>query len=150
MLHESFQNPKRDVEVPPYELTEVGWGEFDIIVVLHFKVRGSAGRAGCQQEGAYRQAGAGTAPLLPVPALIALRHPACPPVAASSPPAGGRPGGAAGAVPPPQAVRRRRRSKPQETGASFSFSPAASNNASSLSVRHGWQVWGRGAGACAP
>ncbi|PSC73245.1 transcription initiation factor TFIID subunit 14b [Micractinium conductrix] len=37
VLHESFQNPKRDVEVPPYELTEVGWGEFDIIVVLHFK-----------------------------------------------------------------------------------------------------------------
>ena len=38
MLHESFPNPKRDVEVPPYELTEVGWGEFDIIVTVHFRV----------------------------------------------------------------------------------------------------------------
>jgi len=40
VLHESFQNPKRDVEFPPYELTEVGWGEFDIIVTLHFRVGG--------------------------------------------------------------------------------------------------------------
>lgn len=39
MLHESFQNPKRDVEFPPYELTEVGWGEFDIVVTVHFRVR---------------------------------------------------------------------------------------------------------------
>lgn len=39
MLHESFQNPERDVAAPPYELTEVGWGEFDIIVRLHFRVR---------------------------------------------------------------------------------------------------------------
>lgn len=37
VLHESFTNPKRDIEFPPYELTEVGWGEFDIIVTLHFK-----------------------------------------------------------------------------------------------------------------
>ncbi|PRW61190.1 transcription initiation factor TFIID subunit 14b [Chlorella sorokiniana] len=37
VLHESFTNPKRDVEVPPYELTEVGWGEFDIIVTVHFR-----------------------------------------------------------------------------------------------------------------
>jgi transcription initiation factor IIF auxiliary subunit len=39
VLHESFQNPRRDVEMPPYELTETGWGEFDIVVVLHFRVR---------------------------------------------------------------------------------------------------------------
>ncbi|KAL4856690.1 Transcription initiation factor TFIID subunit 14b [Chlorella vulgaris] len=37
VLHESFQNPRRDVEMPPYELTETGWGEFDIVVVLHFR-----------------------------------------------------------------------------------------------------------------
>lgn len=27
------------MQVPPYELTEVGWGEFDIIVTVHFRVR---------------------------------------------------------------------------------------------------------------
>ena len=37
-LHESFTVPKRDIEFPPYELTEVGWGEFDIVVTLHFHV----------------------------------------------------------------------------------------------------------------
>lgn len=37
VLHESFTNPKRDVEFPPYELTEVGWGEFDIVVTVHFR-----------------------------------------------------------------------------------------------------------------
>jgi hypothetical protein len=35
-LHPSFTNPDRDVEFPPYELTECGWGEFDITVRLHF------------------------------------------------------------------------------------------------------------------
>jgi YEATS domain-containing protein 4 len=38
VLHESFQNPKRDHVSPPYELTEVGWGEFDIVVTVHFHV----------------------------------------------------------------------------------------------------------------
>lgn len=27
------------MEFPPYELTEVGWGEFDIVVTVHFRVR---------------------------------------------------------------------------------------------------------------
>eukprot|EP00887_Chlorella_sp_A99_P006790 scaffold2.g6790.t1 len=36
VLHESFQNPERDQQYPPYELTEVGWGEFDILVRVHF------------------------------------------------------------------------------------------------------------------
>ncbi|KAK2078780.1 hypothetical protein QBZ16_003620 [Prototheca wickerhamii] len=31
-LHSSFANPRRDIEFQPYELTEVGWGEFDIII----------------------------------------------------------------------------------------------------------------------
>lgn len=35
-LHESFQSPIRELTVPPYELTEVGWGEFDIAVTVHF------------------------------------------------------------------------------------------------------------------
>ena len=29
-LHPSFKNPVRVKEVPPYEVTESGWGEFDI------------------------------------------------------------------------------------------------------------------------
>ncbi len=45
-LHESFQNPKRDIEFPPYELTEVGWGEFDIVITLHFQVGGGVQRGG--------------------------------------------------------------------------------------------------------
>jgi YEATS domain-containing protein 4 len=35
-LHSSFENPLRDVTNPPYELTESGWGEFDIVIRLHF------------------------------------------------------------------------------------------------------------------
>lgn len=35
-LHSSFANPNRDVAYPPYELTESGWGEFDIGIELHF------------------------------------------------------------------------------------------------------------------
>ena len=34
-LHESFQNPARVVYQQPYEVTETGWGEFDISVELH-------------------------------------------------------------------------------------------------------------------
>ena len=35
-LHESFPTPFRDVKAPPFELQEVGWGEFDLLVELHF------------------------------------------------------------------------------------------------------------------
>ncbi|KAK9810316.1 hypothetical protein WJX72_008474 [[Myrmecia] bisecta] len=35
-LHPSFQNPNREVFAPPFELTEVGWGEFEIAIQLHF------------------------------------------------------------------------------------------------------------------
>ena len=33
-LHVSFQNPSRTIEKPPFELTETGWGEFEIGVVV--------------------------------------------------------------------------------------------------------------------
>lgn len=36
VLHESFPNPERAVESPPYELTEHGWGEFEIAIQLFF------------------------------------------------------------------------------------------------------------------
>jgi len=31
-LHDSFANPNRDVKSPPFELSENGWGEFDILI----------------------------------------------------------------------------------------------------------------------
>lgn len=35
-LHESFPNPNRDVTSPPFELRESGWGEFEIVIQIHF------------------------------------------------------------------------------------------------------------------
>jgi len=35
-LHETYENSVRSVESPPYEVTETGWGEFEIIIKLHF------------------------------------------------------------------------------------------------------------------
>ena len=33
-LHHTFNNPQRAVEVQPYEVTENGWGEFEIKVTV--------------------------------------------------------------------------------------------------------------------
>ncbi|CAH8847397.1 unnamed protein product [Trichobilharzia szidati] len=35
-LHESYSNPIRIVNKPPFELTETGWGEFDITIKVIF------------------------------------------------------------------------------------------------------------------
>ncbi|XP_048230010.1 transcription initiation factor TFIID subunit 14b isoform X2 [Ricinus communis] len=35
-LHPSFSNPTRVVESPPFELSECGWGEFEIAITLYF------------------------------------------------------------------------------------------------------------------
>ena len=35
-LHESFPTPNREVNSAPFELRETGWGEFDILVEIHF------------------------------------------------------------------------------------------------------------------
>ncbi|XP_077220794.1 transcription initiation factor TFIID subunit 14b-like [Tasmannia lanceolata] len=35
-LHPSFNNPTRVVESPPFELSETGWGEFEIAITLFF------------------------------------------------------------------------------------------------------------------
>jgi YEATS domain-containing protein 4 len=35
-LHETYENSVRSIESPPYEVTETGWGEFEIIIKLHF------------------------------------------------------------------------------------------------------------------
>ena len=33
-LHDSFEKPVRVVEAPPFELTETGWGEFEIGITV--------------------------------------------------------------------------------------------------------------------
>lgn len=35
-LHESYANPNRVVIKPPYEITETGWGEFEITIKIFF------------------------------------------------------------------------------------------------------------------
>jgi len=35
-LHESYNNANRVVLKPPYEVTETGWGEFEIIIKIYF------------------------------------------------------------------------------------------------------------------
>ncbi|GFO21999.1 dolichyl-diphosphooligosaccharide--protein glycosyltransferase 48 kda subunit [Plakobranchus ocellatus] len=35
-LHDSYPNPNRVVTKPPYEVTETGWGEFEIIIKVYF------------------------------------------------------------------------------------------------------------------
>ncbi|XP_071482103.1 YEATS domain-containing protein 4-like [Diadema setosum] len=35
-LHESYANPLRVVSKPPYEVTETGWGEFEITIKIFF------------------------------------------------------------------------------------------------------------------
>ncbi|CAR65363.1 DEHA2A05478p [Debaryomyces hansenii CBS767] len=35
-LHETYDTPVRSIEKPPYQVTETGWGEFEIIIKLHF------------------------------------------------------------------------------------------------------------------
>ncbi|KAH9607250.1 hypothetical protein KSS87_022159 [Heliosperma pusillum] len=35
-LHPSFNNPVRVIESPPFELSECGWGEFEIAISLYF------------------------------------------------------------------------------------------------------------------
>ncbi|XP_013395654.1 YEATS domain-containing protein 4 isoform X2 [Lingula anatina] len=35
-LHESYANQNRVVSKPPYEVTETGWGEFEIIIKIFF------------------------------------------------------------------------------------------------------------------
>ncbi|KAI7903981.1 exocyst complex component Sec5-domain-containing protein [Cokeromyces recurvatus] len=36
-LHETYPNPLRTVEHPPYEISETGWGEFEIMIKIYFQ-----------------------------------------------------------------------------------------------------------------
>lgn len=35
-LHETYDKPIRTVEAPPFEVTETGWGEFEVVIKIHF------------------------------------------------------------------------------------------------------------------
>ncbi|KAI8970171.1 yeats family-domain-containing protein [Mycotypha africana] len=35
-LHETYPNPLRTVEQPPFEISETGWGEFEITIKIYF------------------------------------------------------------------------------------------------------------------
>lgn len=35
-LHESYSNPNRIITKPPYEVTETGWGEFEVVIKIYF------------------------------------------------------------------------------------------------------------------
>lgn len=35
-LHESYVNPNRIVTKPPFEITETGWGEFEVVIKIYF------------------------------------------------------------------------------------------------------------------
>lgn len=35
-LHDSYPNPNRILTKPPYEVTETGWGEFEVAIKIHF------------------------------------------------------------------------------------------------------------------
>ncbi|KAA8496506.1 Transcription initiation factor TFIID subunit 14b [Porphyridium purpureum] len=37
VLHETLQPPVRIVREPPYEIEDYGWGEFEVIIRIHFK-----------------------------------------------------------------------------------------------------------------
>ncbi|CAD5209579.1 unnamed protein product [Bursaphelenchus xylophilus] len=37
VLHDSFSNPKRTVRNPPFEITETGYGGFDMVIILHLQ-----------------------------------------------------------------------------------------------------------------
>lgn len=39
-LHDTYPNPTRTIEHPPFEVTETGWGEFEIVVKIFFHAEG--------------------------------------------------------------------------------------------------------------
>jgi len=36
-LHDSYTNQNRVLTKPPYEVTETGWGEFEIVIKIYFQ-----------------------------------------------------------------------------------------------------------------
>lgn len=86
-LHSSFQNPTREVLQPPYELTEHGWGEFEILVSVSALLPGHV----------CRQSREGTPPV-PERCRPASADPLC----------GGLPGGQGGSAAQAAAVPRGR------------------------------------------
>eukprot|EP00126_Sphaerothecum_destruens_P002267 Sdes_comp15702_c0_seq2m4736 len=36
-LHSSFPEPHRKIHSPPFKISEQGWGEFEMEIIIHFK-----------------------------------------------------------------------------------------------------------------
>lgn len=36
-LHNSYDNPNRVKETPPFEICETGWGEFELVIKIYFQ-----------------------------------------------------------------------------------------------------------------
>lgn len=39
-LHDTYPNSTRSIETPPFEVTETGWGEFEIVIKIFFQSEG--------------------------------------------------------------------------------------------------------------
>lgn len=39
-LHDTYPNPTRTIENPPFEVTESGWGEFEVLIKIFFHTEG--------------------------------------------------------------------------------------------------------------
>lgn len=39
-LHDTYPNATRTIEQPPFEVTESGWGEFEIVIKIYFQTEG--------------------------------------------------------------------------------------------------------------
>jgi len=35
-LHDTYQSPTRNIDKPPFQVTETGWGEFEIVIKIYF------------------------------------------------------------------------------------------------------------------
>lgn len=36
-LHDSYESPTRVVQKPPFEVSETGWGEFELVIKIFFQ-----------------------------------------------------------------------------------------------------------------
>lgn len=36
-LHDSYESPTRVVQKPPFEISETGWGEFELVIKIFFQ-----------------------------------------------------------------------------------------------------------------
>ena len=69
-LHDSYPNATRVVSKPPYEVTETGWGEFEVVIKIYFEdpnerpVRGECFQCGIITSGNWTKAWDTVGPVL--------------------------------------------------------------------------------------